>query len=543
MFSFLFLFAGIVIGSVCSWLILRQKVKSASELAAANAGKDLAVAQEKLAARDQELCSMQKQLSEACENLSKQNRAVEELNIQKATNEERLARIPVLEKELAELKQTLAKESELRTIASNQLAEVSTQANERGKRLEELKIELGALKKTNQELEQQVAAKNISLADMDARVTEERKQIGEKLTLLTEAKEQMKTDFKNLANTILEEKSIKFTEQNKEKLDGILTPLREQLGDFKKKVEDVYDKESQGRAALLNEIGNLHKLNLKISEDAINLTNALKGDNKAQGNWGQLALERVLEMSGLEKGREYEIQVHTHDEEGNRFLPDVVIRLPQDKDVVVDAKVSLNAYEQYCSIESPEERTVALNSHLLSMRNHIRDLSSKKYDTLKEIRSLDYVLMFIPIEAAFLTAIKEDKSLFSEAFTKNIILVCPSTLLVTLRTIANIWRYEYQNQNAQEIARKAADLYDKVVGFVETLQEVGEYLKKSTDKYDAAMKSLSTGKGNVIRRIEEFKQLGVKGKKSVPQELLGSVEEAGESLAAVKVQKIEETEF
>jgi DNA recombination protein RmuC len=539
MYSLVYLITGTILGGVATWLVFRQKIKGASDLTAANAAKDLAVAQEKLSSREQELVSAQRQLNEACENLGNQKKAVEELNIQNATSEERMVRIPILEKELAESKQSLSKESELKATISNQLAEVSTQADERGKRLEELKIELGVAKKANQELEQQIATKNIALADMAARVTEERRQMDEKLALLNEAKEQMKTDFQNLANQILEEKSKTFTEQNKEKLDGILLPLREQLGDFKKKVEDVYDKESQGRATLLNEIGNLQKLNLKISEDAINLTNALKGDNKAQGNWGQLALERVLEMSGLEKGREYEIQVHAHDEEGNRFLPDVVIRLPQEKDVVVDAKVSLNAYEQYCSVSNPEERIAALNNHLLSMRNHIRDLSLKKYDSLKEIRSLDYVLMFIPIEAAFLTAIKEDKSLFSEAFTKNIILVCPSTLLVTLRTIANIWRYEYQNQNAQEIARKAADLYDKIVSFIETLQEVGDHLKKSTDKYEAAMKSLSSGKGNVIRRIEEFKQLGVKGKKTVPQELLGQIEDVEESLATVEVEKID----
>lgn len=540
MYSFVCLITGTILGCVATWLVFRQKIKDASNLTAANAAKDLAVTQEKLSFREQELVSAQRQLNEACENLGNQKKTVEELNIQKATSEERLEQIPLLEKALSELKQNLLKEFETRATISKELAEVSTHANDRGSRLEELKIELGALKKQNQELEQQIATKNIALADMGARVTEERKQMNEKLELLNEAKEQMKKDFQNLANQILEEKTKTFTEQNKEKLDGILLPLREQLGDFKKKVEDVYDKESQGRAALLNEIGSLHKLNLKISEDAINLTNALKGDNKAQGNWGQLALERVLEMSGLEKGREYEIQVHAHDEEGNRFLPDVVIRLPQEKDVIVDAKVSLNAYEQYCSVDNPEDRTTALKNHLVSMRNHIRDLSLKKYDSLKEIRSLDYVLMFIPIEAAFLTAIKEDKSLFSEAFTKNIILVCPSTLLVTLRTIANIWRYEYQNQNAQEIARKAADLYDKIVSFIETLQEVGDHLKKSTDKYEAAMKSLSTGKGNVIRRIEEFKQLGVKGKKAVPQELLGHVEDVGENTAVIKVEMAEE---
>jgi DNA recombination protein RmuC len=380
---------------------------------------------------------------------------------------------------------------------------------------------------------QEVSQKQSDIARLETIIDKERRQTEEKLALLNEAKEQMKSDFQNLANRILEEKSAKFTEQNKLNIDTIMSPLRDQLSEFKKRVEDVYDKESKDRVSLFMEITNLKQLNQKISEDAVNLTNALKGDNKTQGTWGELALERVLEMSGLQKGREYEVQVHTHDANGSGYKPDVVIYLPENKQVIVDAKVSLLAYEQYCSADTEEERRAKLKDHVAAVRNQVRLLSSKNYDQLLEVRSLDYVLLFINVEAAFLAAIKEDKELFSDAFAKNIILVCPSTLLVTLRTIANIWRYEYQNQNAQTIAKKAADLYDKFVTFVATLEDVNAAIRKASAECDSAIKLLSTGKGNLVKKVEDFKQLGVKGKKNLPIQLIdasdGDEEDAGQA--------------
>jgi DNA recombination protein RmuC len=355
---------------------------------------------------------------------------------------------------------------------------------------------------------------------LQAMIVQERKNSEEKLKVLMEAKEQLKAEFQNLANQIFEEKGARFTEKNRENLATILNPLRDQLADFRKKVEDVYVNESKDRASLSAEINLLKQINQRISEDAVNLTNALKGDSKTQGNWGQLALERVLEMSGLEKGREYEIQVHTHDEEGNRFLPDVIVRLPEKRDVIIDSKVSLTAYERYYSAENEEEKEAAMKAHLISLRQHINELSAKKYHDLKEVRALDFVLMFIPVEAAFVVAIKEDNALFREAFERDIIMVCPSTLLVTLRTIANIWRYERQNQNAVKIAKQAGDLHDKFVSFVNTLEEVGKALKKASDSYEEAYKHLSSGRGNLVRRAEAFKALGVKTNKNLPQALL-----------------------
>jgi DNA recombination protein RmuC len=357
-------------------------------------------------------------------------------------------------------------------------------------------------------------------AEMENKVRDQQKGFEEKMVLVNENKELLKVEFKNLANQIMEEKSKSFTLQNKESIGIILNPLREQLGEFKRKVEDVYVKESEGRAALVNEIANLKSLNMQISDDAVNLTKALKGDAKTQGDWGQVVLERVFELSGLERGREYEIQVHTHDSEGNRFFPDAIVRLPASRDVIVDSKVSLVAYEQYCSAESDAERAIALKNHVLSIRKHISELAEKAYNKLEEVASPDYVLLFMPIESAYVIAIKHEPSLFEEAFNKNIVIVCPTTLLSTLKTIEYTWRIEKQQQNSKTIAQKAGDLLDKFCSFLSTFVEMGESIKKAQEKHDQALKYLSYGKGNLIKKAEELKALGVSGKKEIPQKLL-----------------------
>jgi DNA recombination protein RmuC len=358
------------------------------------------------------------------------------------------------------------------------------------------------------------------MAELETRLEDERKNAEEKLTLLQEARDQLKLEFQNVANKIFEDKSRKFTEQNKENIEGVLKPMREQLVDFKKKVEDVYDKESKDRVSLLTEIIHLKSLNERISEDAINLTNALKGQSKTRGSWGEMILERVLEESGLHKGREYEVQAMYASEEGQRRHPDVIVHLPEGKDIVIDSKVSLTAYEKYCSADTDEKREKRLKEHLISIRTHIKDLSEKRYEELEGITTLDFVLMFLPIEGAFWTAIESEQGLFNEAFNKNIMLVSPSTLLATLRIINNIWRYEDQNKNAMIIAKKAGDLYGKFVGFVEALEDVGQKIGKAQESYKTARDRLSKGKGNLVRRTEELKQLGVKAQKELPAELI-----------------------
>lgn len=369
-------------------------------------------------------------------------------------------------------------------------------------------------------------------AELQVRYQAEQQHHAEKLSMLEQTREQLQQQFGQLAQQVFEDNSRKFGTQQQEKIQHLLQPLREQLGDFRRRVDDVYDKEARDRQGLAEQIVQLKQLNLQMSEDALNLTNALKGDNKTQGNWGELVLERVLEESGLRRGYEYEVQLSTKDASGRRFQPDVVIHLPDQKDIVVDAKVSLVAYERYCSSDEDDQRQQALREHIGSVKRHVKELSDKAYEGLPGIRSLDFVLLFIPVEAAFLTAIEQDQQLFGDAFDNNILLVSPSTLLVTLRTINNIWRYEKQNLNAQDIARRGGELYDKFVGFVDALDEVGRHLDQTQRAYDTAMGRLSTGKGNLINRATALKQLGLRSKKSLPSAMVERAQDSSDPNAS-----------
>ncbi len=365
----------------------------------------------------------------------------------------------------------------------------------------------------------QLADRNEVVAELEARLETERNSHNEKLKTLEQAREQLKQEFQNLANRIFDEKSKRFSENNKENLGHLLNPLRDQLGEFKRRVEDVYDKEAKDRRALHEQIGHLKQLNQQMSEDAINLTNALKGESKTQGNWGEVVLERALEESGLRKGHEFELQVSVS-QEGKRYQPDAIIRLPDGKDIIVDSKVSLTAYEQYCSVDDPAEKDRYLREHILSVRGHIKGLSDKAYESLDSIRTLDFVLLFIPIEGAFLLALEREPSLFKEAFDRNIMLVSPATLMVTLRTIHNIWRYEHQNQNAKEIAKRGGELHDKFVGFVESVEDIGRNLNKTQQSFETAHKRLVSGRGNLVNQVSMLQKLGADGKKKISQDLL-----------------------
>ncbi|MFT7221106.1 MAG: DNA recombination protein RmuC [Candidatus Azotimanducaceae bacterium] len=349
---------------------------------------------------------------------------------------------------------------------------------------------------------------------------EQQRQSEEKLELLKEAKLSMQDGFKNLANEIFESKQKEFKSQSKEQLNGVLDPLHERIKAFEKRVEQTYSDEAKERFSLVKEVKSLQELNSRIAQDAVNLTNALKGENKTQGMWGEVVLERVLEKSGLEKGREYDVQVSLKNDEGRRLQPDVIVRLPEGKDVVVDSKVSLTAYERYCSSNDEIERKESMKAHIASLRTHIKQLSEKDYQSLEGIRTLDFVLLFIPIEAAFAVAVTEDSELFSDAFNRNIVIVAPSTLLATLRTIQNIWRYEQQNKNAQEIANRAGALYDKFVNFVGDLETIGARLESTQGAYQEAYNKLASGRGNLVKRAEDMKALGAKVSKSLPQNLV-----------------------
>lgn len=354
---------------------------------------------------------------------------------------------------------------------------------------------------------------------LEQRLTGQQVQYEGQLKLMQDAKQTFGQEFENLANRIFEDKQTKFAQQNKEALEVTLSPLRRDIGDFRKQVESAYDKENADRNKLVGQISELQKQTLQISADAVSLANALRGDNKAQGNWGEFVLEKLLEDSGLTNGREYDTQVALKDDTGKRRNPDVIIHLPEGRDIVIDAKVSLVDYERYFHASDEDKKQQCLRQHLLSMRAHVKGLSGKDYESLGGVNSLDFVLIFVPIESAFMLALDHDPEMMRDAYDRGIILVSPSTLMVTLRTIKNLWRYADQNRNAQLIADKAGALYDQFVSYVEALDEVGKHLDKSKDAWENARKRLTSGRGNLVRRTEELKKLGAKTKKNLPDDL------------------------
>ena len=366
--------------------------------------------------------------------------------------------------------------------------------------------------KHNLELKSLTNESNIKITNMHEKLQSEKNHFEEKLKLLDDSKQQLKIEFENLSNKLYEQ-NIKKSNNN---LSLVLTPFKDQIQAFGSRVNEIYNDETKQRSSLLGEIKYLKELNSKISQDAINLTNALKGENKTQGDWGEMILSKILEQSGLKEGREFSTQSSYTSLEGKRLRPDVVLHLPKDKDIVIDSKVSLVSYVNYNESKNKEEREKSLKDLMTSLKSHIKDLSSKEYEHITEVKTLDFVLMFIPIEGALMLAASNDSNIFKTAFDNNIMLVSSSTLFVTLRTIENIWRYEYQNENAQIISKKAADLYDKFAGFVEDLEEVGKNIGKTQKAYESSFNKLSTGKGNLLTRVSEFKDLGVKPKKELP---------------------------
>lgn len=342
---------------------------------------------------------------------------------------------------------------------------------------------------------------------------------------LAKQQEQLRKDFELLANRILDEKSEKFTLQNKENLKNILSPLQEKIQGFEKKVEDSQKESISMHSALKEQLLGLKDLNQQMTKEATNLTRALKGDSKMQGNWGELVLERVLEKSGLEKDREYFVQLSHVTIEGSRVLPDVVLHLPDNKRMIIDSKVSLTDYERFVNADE-DDRPQYLRAHVNSIRKHVDQLSDKKYEDLYDIQSPDFVLMFVPIEPAFAIAINEDNSLYNKAFEKNIVIVTPSTLLATLRTIDTMWNNEKQQQNAIEIARQAGALYDKFEGLMQDLIGIGKKIDASKSDYNSAMKKLFEGDGNLIRRVEKLKKLGAKAKKALPEAIIKRANDA-----------------
>ncbi|MEY2868414.1 MAG: hypothetical protein RIR01_843 [Bacteroidota bacterium] len=381
------------------------------------------------------------------------------------------------------------------------------------KQLENSNQEKEAIRTEKDSLAIQLSKKEVDFDNLWERNKEQKEEV-EKL------QEKFTKEFENLANKILDEKSNKFTEQNKENMKNILTPLQDKIQLFEKKVEDTHKESIDYHAALRQQILGLREMNIQMSKETLNLTKALKGDSKMQGNWGELVLERVLEKSGLEKGREYEVQQSFTTEEGNRVMPDVVINLPDGKKMIVDSKVSLVAYEKYINEEEEDLKNAYLKEHTNSIKRHVEQLGNKNYQDLYQIESPDFVLLFIPIEPAFAIALNDDASLYNKAFEKNIVIVTPATLLATLRTIDSMWTNQKQQENALEIARQAGALYDKFEGFVADLIKIGKKIDETKIEYTGAMNKLVDGSGNLITRVEKLKKMGAKAKKALPDSII-----------------------
>ncbi|MFD0991920.1 DNA recombination protein RmuC [Tenacibaculum geojense] len=415
-----------------------------------------------------------------------------------------------ISEELKTSLQNIQSEKDTLKERNNTLTEYKANAD---KALEELKHELKFLQTEKESLIKVNTRQDVDLKNLQSKLDEQKSEV-EKL------QDKFTKEFENLANKILEEKSTKFTSQNKENIKTILDPLEKKIKEFEDKVDKTHKESIDYHSALRQQIVGLKELNAQMSKETLNLTKALKGDSKTQGNWGELVLERVLEKSGLEKDREYFVQQSFTNDEGKRIMPDVVIHLPDNKKMVVDSKVSLTAYEQFVNTEDDSQRELFLKEHVNSLKRHVEQLSEKKYEDIYKIESPDFVLLFVPIEPAFAVALSEDNTLYNKAFEKNIVIVTPTTLLATLRTIDTMWNNEKQQRNALEIARQAGALYDKFDGLLKDLINIGKKIDATKTDYSAAMNKLVEGRGNLITSVEKLKKMGAKAKKALPESII-----------------------
>lgn len=411
------------------------------------------------------------------------------------------------------LEQALDAERAARGEADTRAAALAAQRDEARRQAEALTQRIAGLERQLDETRAQLARAEAERARLQERELGQQ----ERLAWLEQSREQLAKEFEQLSAKIFEHRSKQLQEQNRTGVEDMLRPFREQLESFRRQVGEIHGQELKNQAEMLAELRNLQALNQQMVQDARNLTEALKGGSKAQGNWGELVLERVLESSGLVKGREYAVQVSFTDEDGRRKQPDVIVHLPDGKDIIIDAKVSLVAWEEHCSATDEDARQAALARHVQSLRAHVKGLDRKEYEKLEGVRTLDFVVLFIPIEAAFVAALEAAPDIFTEAWEHNIVLVSPATLLVTLRTIHNIWRYEYQNRNALEIARSAGGICDQVSLVEESLRELGNRLDQARNAWDTTYNRLSSGRGNLLNRAHTLRSLGAKARRALPE--------------------------
>lgn len=436
-----------------------------------------------------------------------------------------------LEQDLGYTRAQLEELKRVQLVSDSHRVQSQQELNQARQELAAAREKLDYLSGVQQQLrqsEQALGDMRSESAQLKTHLEQERKHYAEQLELLQNARAELTKDFENIANKIFDSKQQQFSHSSKSLLETTIDPLRLQLTEFRRKVEDVYEKESADRNRLSGQVLELQKQAQKIGEDAVNLAQALKGNNKAQGNWGEIILERLLEQSGLQKGREYDTQVSLTNDEGARGIPDVIIHMPENKDIIIDAKVSLVDYEKYCSSDDDVERARHLTAHTNSLRSHIKNLNLKSYEKMEGVKTLDFVFLFIPIEAAFLLALHHDPRLSVDAYDRRIILVSPTNLLAILRTVENIWRYEKQNKNAERIAKSAGALHDQFVLLLDSLDTVGTHINKTQEAYDLARKRLNSGKGNVLKRVDDLRRLGAKTKKVISRDLVAGTDDADE---------------
>jgi DNA recombination protein RmuC len=516
-FHFLCLIAGLSAGGVVAWVILKGRIALAEANGRAAGDVERATLTEQLKSTLQDAAQAKQQGSLAEQAVNAFRTSLEAAATERAQFEERAARIPELEARLKKLQAD--SESLTQQIAGLREAngKLSTDVTASHQQITRLDQTIAQLASERESLNKELTATKTVVARLTQELESERTQAQEKLALLDQAKQTLSDQFKALASEILEEKSKKFTEQNQTNIGQLLNPLKQQLTDFKTKVEEVYVNEGKDRSALTEQVKQLLTLNQTLSQDATNLTLALKGDRKSQGNWGEIILDDVLEKAGLLRGQHYDRQGSVKSEDGQtHVIPDVVIRLPGDRRLVVDSKFTLPDYRAFASADNEDERAVALKRHLTAIRNHTKRLSESNYQALYGLKSLDFVVMFVPLEPAFMIAVTNDRELFQQAWDKNVLLVSPSTLLFVIRTVANLWRQEGLSRNAKEISNRGAELYDKLRGFVDELSKVGNAIEAARNSFDEAKRKLSIGKGNVIRQAQMLKELGVKPSKGIP---------------------------
>jgi DNA recombination protein RmuC len=519
--SLLALLIGLATGGLLMWLFYRSRIAAAMEQGRGESASVIASSNERLRLQTVEQTRLQALVESLQSEVERWRRELNEAGNERAQLNERASRVLPLEAKVIELEQANAEAN--RQAADVREASGRLQAELRGEREAHAatQAQFREERTLREVAETTVARLSNEVTQLSTQQTTEREQFGEKLAFMDEAKRALTDQFKSLANDILEEKGKRFAEQNQTSLGTLLDPLKVRLTEFQNKVDNVYVNETKDRTALAEQVKQLMGLNQSLGQDAKNLTAALKGSNKQQGNWGEIVLERVLEASGLRKGHEYQAQANHVLEEGGNQRPDIIISLPEERSLVVDSKMSLNAFEAYATAEDDVSRKTALERHLQSVRTHIKGLSGKNYQTLHQLKSLDFVLMFIPIEPAFMLAVDNDKELLMEAWKKNVLLVSPSTLLFVVRTVEHLWRQEAQSKNAQDIARRGAELYDRLCGFTEELEKVGQRLDQAQTSFQSARTKLS-GKQGAIQKAEQLRQLGVKPTKSLPRSLVES---------------------